>query len=289
MPNASHPTDVVTVGAILASNHEFSPSKQCGNMTQILQNSEVTPMSTITKSNDKIQAFTEDDRDSDAPGMRIAHISATGLFGIFDHDIQLNLDERITIMLGPNGVGKTAILSMADNLLNMRFSIFRRIPFKSFQMDFTESGTSLVIEDINKNLVGKATDAQSKLDLQVKYSQNGLHLRVYKIPPRDPNEQHSLSLSMIEEELPGLERVSSRMWRYHLTGELLNLDEVLDRFGDQLHPGLSDQRLPDWLQAIRRDVHVRLIETQRYWDYLATNSTAVELSIVPKAKRVTGQ
>ncbi len=39
--------------------------------------------------------------------MRIAQISITGLFGVFDHVIPLNLDDRITIIHAPNGYGKT--------------------------------------------------------------------------------------------------------------------------------------------------------------------------------------
>jgi predicted ATP-binding protein involved in virulence len=38
--------------------------------------------------------------------MRIQQISVNGLFGIFDHVIPLNMDERITIIHGPNGFEK---------------------------------------------------------------------------------------------------------------------------------------------------------------------------------------
>ncbi len=46
--------------------------------------------------------------------MRIQQISVNGLFGIFDHVISLNVDERITIIHGPNVFGKTAILRMLN-------------------------------------------------------------------------------------------------------------------------------------------------------------------------------
>lgn len=45
---------------------------------------------------------------------RIRRIQVTNLFGIFNHEIRLNLDERITILHGPNGFGKTIILQMLD-------------------------------------------------------------------------------------------------------------------------------------------------------------------------------
>ena len=43
--------------------------------------------------------------------MRLAQVTVTGLFGVFDHPIPIHLKERITIMHGPNGYGKTIILT----------------------------------------------------------------------------------------------------------------------------------------------------------------------------------
>jgi len=41
---------------------------------------------------------------------RIKQIAVKGLFGVFDHVIPLNMAERVTLVLGPNGVGKTIVL-----------------------------------------------------------------------------------------------------------------------------------------------------------------------------------
>jgi hypothetical protein len=38
--------------------------------------------------------------------MRIKQISVIGLFGIFNHLIPLNMDDRITVIHGPNVVGE---------------------------------------------------------------------------------------------------------------------------------------------------------------------------------------
>jgi predicted ATP-binding protein involved in virulence len=58
---------------------------------------------------------------------RIKQISVKNLFGMFDHTISLNLDERITIIHGPNGFGKTAILRLLDTLFSQ--STFSRNNF----------------------------------------------------------------------------------------------------------------------------------------------------------------
>jgi len=42
--------------------------------------------------------------------MRLTKIQAFKLFGVFDHTIPLNSTDLITIIHGPNGYGKTAML-----------------------------------------------------------------------------------------------------------------------------------------------------------------------------------
>jgi predicted ATP-binding protein involved in virulence len=49
--------------------------------------------------------------------MRITKIHVTGLFGVFDHTIPLNGEDRITIIYGQNGYGKTYTLMLVFELL----------------------------------------------------------------------------------------------------------------------------------------------------------------------------
>ncbi len=46
--------------------------------------------------------------------MRIKEIIVKKLFGLFEHRIPFKLADRITIMYGPNGVGKTVLLKMIE-------------------------------------------------------------------------------------------------------------------------------------------------------------------------------
>jgi len=70
--------------------------------------------------------------------MRIRSISVTKLFGIFDHEIPLNMKERITIIHGLNGYGKTVILRMVHGLLCGEYKHFRAIPFATFEIQFAD-------------------------------------------------------------------------------------------------------------------------------------------------------
>ena len=79
--------------------------------------------------------------------MRITEVVVEGLFGIFDHTISLNTEERITIIHGPNGFGKTILLQMLNGLFNSKFSEFRSIPFRKFEVRF-EEGSAIWIDEI---------------------------------------------------------------------------------------------------------------------------------------------
>lgn len=74
--------------------------------------------------------------------LRIRQIRIDGLFGLYDHCINLNLKERVTVLHGPNGVGKTVTLKLIEALLNGDYAEFCRFPFKKFVMAFTD-GTEL--------------------------------------------------------------------------------------------------------------------------------------------------
>jgi predicted ATP-binding protein involved in virulence len=79
--------------------------------------------------------------------MRIKQISVYGLFGIFDHVIPLKTNERITIIHGPNGFGKTAILRILNGFFNSRYSELRSIPFDKFQVEFDDDEIVEIVRD----------------------------------------------------------------------------------------------------------------------------------------------
>ena len=70
--------------------------------------------------------------------MRITEIIVTDLFGIFIHEIPLNLEDRITIIHGPNGFGKTILLKMLSGLFSGQYSELRDILFRKFEVKFED-------------------------------------------------------------------------------------------------------------------------------------------------------
>ncbi len=77
--------------------------------------------------------------------MRIKRVFVERLFNLFDHDINMKMDDRITIVHAPNGFGKTAILRMLHGLFHGRYAELRSFPFATFGVEF-EDGRTLTVE-----------------------------------------------------------------------------------------------------------------------------------------------
>jgi len=62
---------------------------------------------------------------------------------MFNHTIELKLEDRITIIHGPNGYGKTVLLNMIFNLFNRNYGALYEIPFEEFRVDL-ENGSYII-------------------------------------------------------------------------------------------------------------------------------------------------
>ncbi|MCP4345123.1 MAG: AAA family ATPase [Desulfobacterales bacterium] len=97
--------------------------------------------------------------------MRITEIKVEGLFRIFDHAIPLNTDERITIIHGPNGFGKTVLLRMLDCLFNGHYPDLLKIPFRKFEVRFEDN--SVIWIDSEKKINYSKSDTLIPLEKKV--------------------------------------------------------------------------------------------------------------------------
>lgn len=79
--------------------------------------------------------------------MRITSIAVTGLFGTFDHTIPLNREDRITVIYGLNGLGKTFTLLLVTDLFSTAQGMWDRIvdiPFATLAVEF-DNGAVLTL------------------------------------------------------------------------------------------------------------------------------------------------
>lgn len=202
--------------------------------------------------------------------MQIQRISVNKLFGIFDHVILLNMDKRITIIHGPNGFGKTAMLRMLNGFFNSRYSVFRAIPFSKFQIDF-DNGNRV---EISKN---SETPEKSKTREHISFDFYELGREKVSFPLRATKNTPYLDfpVDIIDDMIPGLRRIGSKMWRYIPTGEMLSLGDIIDRFDDLLPSKSKFREEPEWLERLKNDIHVRLIESQRLLNFVPSRSLRV--------------
>ncbi|MCY4539533.1 MAG: AAA family ATPase [Chloroflexi bacterium] len=78
--------------------------------------------------------------------MRITKISVKGLFGMFDHEIPLNQESRITIIHGPNGVGKTVFFRLIHALFTCDYDyVIDGVPFERIRIEF-EADAFIIVE-----------------------------------------------------------------------------------------------------------------------------------------------
>jgi len=204
----------------------------------------------------------------DSETMQIQQISVSGLFGIFDHVIPLNVDERITIIHGPNGFGKTAMLRMLNGFFNSRYSVFRTIPFTKFRVEFDNGSSVEVVKSPETSEKSKKRDNISFDFYESRLEKVSFSLRATRNPP-----ELDFSVDILDDMIPELRRVSSKTWRYLPTGETLSLNEVIDRFEDILPSKSKLREEPEWLENLKNDIHVRLIESQRLLNVVPSRSS----------------
>lgn len=192
--------------------------------------------------------------------MNIERVRVRGLFDRFDHDLRFHSDERIMIVIGPNGFGKTTTLQLIEVLFNQSMRRVAGMPFRSIEVLF-DVGTTLVA-------TRETSEGQDEglLPLRLVLQDGSGEIKKFH-PHREPIDPRELGfpISAIEDLITILERVGRREWRNTITGEVLDLDDVLIVFRDELPEGVlqSSAHLPDWLQDVRSGVAVRFIDTER--------------------------
>jgi ABC-type branched-subunit amino acid transport system ATPase component len=89
--------------------------------------------------------------------VRVVEIGVKGLFGLYDHTVKLK-DERVTIIHGPNGVGKTVFLKLVHDFLQGDFKNLVSVCFDKFYLQL-EEGALLTV-------------TQTRADTEILYSLN---------------------------------------------------------------------------------------------------------------------
>jgi energy-coupling factor transporter ATP-binding protein EcfA2 len=194
--------------------------------------------------------------------VRIAKISVKGLFGMFDHVMPLNQESRITIVHGPNGVGKSVLMRMVHGLFHYAYEILGQTPFESMSV-FFENGGVIQVHRISKGDVLLVTYVEENGSLAsppfevTLTSENNLFTETERLLPDSKYvEGGGSSFWEVEEEVQLLDDfpavpATRRMTQYNLLEEY-----------PQIHSNVYGE-MPDWFSKVRKQANTSLIQTQR--------------------------
>ncbi len=110
--------------------------------------------------------------------MRIERIHIKGLFGMFEHDIRLNKEERITVIYGMNGIGKTMIFRILDKFFGRNFSNLFEYNYEQIDIYLTEDKVSKIeiINSKNELKISCIDESEKIIDI-FSFSKKGESLR----------------------------------------------------------------------------------------------------------------
>lgn len=82
----------------------------------------------------------------------LSFISIRGLYDLYDYEISFSEDEKLKIITGPNGYGKTSILKIINYLIGCKFWWFYFLKFREIRIDFKDGTHVAISRDASLNL-----------------------------------------------------------------------------------------------------------------------------------------
>ena len=186
--------------------------------------------------------------------MRIKQISVHGLFGIFDHVIPLNVDERITIIHGLNGFGKTAILKILNNVFNSEYAELENIPFTKFSIELDDGSIVEILKPI------KDSEESEKIELTLNFHNGESETQTFSPGQKESSSDESKS-PITTATNNTTERTLSRF-----------IDHVYDTSNLRWKLSFAKQD-PDWLKNVKNHVPIHFIESQRLLNIIPDRSS----------------
>lgn len=203
--------------------------------------------------------------------MRINKISVTNLFGIFNHPVSLNMEDRITIIHGANGFGKTALLRIINGFFNSRYSELRSIPFTEFRVDFDDCSHLQVTKSIEQT-----NENEKDQKLTFHFYRVGAEPEIFS-PNSLTNSGVKMDwhLSATEDEVNSLIQFGDK----NTITSLAPLENIAIPFIESFEKfARKFKKEPKWLSELKSSIDVHFIETQR----LLTPSSVPEAAVDTK-------
>lgn len=107
----------------------------------------------------------------------ISDISIEKLHGLYNYNLCFQKHEKVSIITGPNGYGKTTILKIINHILCCKFWFFFFLEFKSVKLNFS-NGWAITVEKIN------SSESESEESSDIVSVKEKIQIKLY-IPDND--------------------------------------------------------------------------------------------------------
>jgi predicted ATP-binding protein involved in virulence len=209
--------------------------------------------------------------------LKINRVKVKSLFGIFEHDIVLNEDSGITIIIGENGLGKTMMLEAINALFDKDYSFFRPLEFTEFEFYFNNGEIWKLTKQLKEGSFSLSIARDSVLKPVQKIKQHKIYQDSdqfsKKMAMRDRERMMRMEMEMdMDMEM---EMDMDRNYRFHNERELYKDRYDFERDIDykrmmkmryhrrMMNDDSSEVSPPKWFIDGVKNIRVKLIETQR--------------------------
>lgn len=206
--------------------------------------------------------------------LRIKSIKVKGLFGLYDHSVTLK-EERVTVIHGPNGVGKTVFLKLTDAFLRGSYLEFLSVPLKSFEIHFSDKSLAQITVEQKSHKNQRITLTYSAPN----GSKQSKELNRDELNPKRLYEKAA-------QYLPFLLQLGETEWLDRRTEEIIHHDDLFSLVNEYA-PELAKRFPKDDLKEIRElreRINIHFIEAQRL---LRVGITSSEWRFKPQHARAT--
>src|ERR1019366_6582351 len=133
----------------------------------------------------------------------LSEIRVKKLVNLFDYRIPLSTDQHTTILIAPNGYGKTSILWLLDAFFNGRYAELGEVPFSYLSFAFRQGPEITVTIQLQKGekFIRIARQGRQKEEF------------VLPLPAPDPSRSREWELRLSEmARMQGFRQVGPRQW-----------------------------------------------------------------------------
>lgn len=195
--------------------------------------------------------------------MKINKIVTEKLFGVFDHEIPLNANGNITIVIGENGLGKTVVLEAVNSLFGEEYQFFTDLEFKSFLFYFDNNEVWRLTKkknDVTSTLFIARADASSD---NPKFKEQKIST-IYVSPRHSRMRELKRRRMEMEFEFEYSNMKHGYAKEIDFDFDYLNYKtNLMSRRNLDLTDTEEEASKPKWFTESIKKVNIQLIETQR--------------------------